>query len=1491
MHTARTLRKLLCLLLAFTLLVTILVPAVGARSVSAVEPQSLNAGSANPVRGVHPRIEIDDNASGGYEGDYVVIYNPATSTSTSYSTGTMTGLIETSVTPSVLPRRERGQDLPFYKIDMDAKLAEMAKDTAPVKEPEPARVSYNVGSTRSFTLVNVNTNATYSLQFECLCVGQHCYIWTPTSTTGSYYPLDEIDASYAQLAADEFDSKFDLMQSSFGNHTNGTQGDGKLHMLYYNIDDGWNGSGGYIAGFFYYPDISRNGVPILNIDTYPGVYYQNPNSGNIYKRMDDTYGTMVHEYQHLINYSNTNGMHSWLNECFSAAAEEICYPGSSVVSRIQSWEDYYYSDNGDWLNPPAEFAYNSSFNLHNGYSMYDWSNDLSDVLALYSQVSFFAQYLYTRFGNTIYRQISNKYSSSEVSAISSATGVTCADLVRDFRVAVTANAAQSEYDGRYGFKPQDGYDPSKYNDVQNPWDLLSPVIFTGTSCSIKGGGAITVKPVNGVYNPPSGASSSLKYIGIKFAPSFTLTAVSNNESWGTVAVNNDKIICTPANGYYVESCTVLSGTATCTINGNTVTVAADADCTVQVNFAPKPSYTVSFVASGVSEGSQTALVQDSITLPTTVSNTATGWTFIGWMEHQIDETAEKPTYYAPGASYTVTGNATLYAVYSRVEEGGSIVYELMTAAPSNWAGNYVITNNATSTSGMYVLKGVTGSASGTDAENANNCTVFSSTGITLDGSTMSNVPNDYVITLAANGSNYTVKSAGTGCYYGMSSSSYLYAYSSINSSYCNWTPAINANGLVQLKNAANGSYPYFSWSTGNSYFWSGSSSNANVLKLWKEANGSTTYYWTDPVVAEHEHEMVYHAAVAPTCTVEGNSAYYQCSVCGKCFTDANGENEIALADTVIAALGHDYVATVTPPTETTQGYTTHVCSRCGDTYVDTYVPALGSDFTVHFSVPAGVTKPADMVSNTNTGITLPTVEGPEGYTFLGWVTEDYDNVETRPATILTGNYIAPQEITLKALFSYLGEGSGETVYQLVDAPENGGKYIIIENSSISGTSGYAMGNTIVANNHYLNAVSVTVNSDNTVTASNVANILWEAAQGSTGFTFWNAAVSKYAGLDSSEYLYPSATAVEWAYTSEGYLNNQIDSEGYYYLSFDSTNTRYTTNKAGKVINFYAETTLGTSIYTTIIGEEPLPEDLVDVYFVDQDDNAAAYVYAFGSNGENAAFPGELLTAEGVDENGDNWYKLTLDRSVYTNVIFSGGSSATQTADLGLGDGAYIVYYVNGHTGYQGDDLWPAPPIQVEPSCTEPGSITYVGLLTGDTHIKEIPALGHVEVTDAAVEPTCTETGLTEGKHCSRCGAVFVEQEVIEALGHDYEAVVTEPTCTEGGFTTYTCSRCGDSYVDDETEALGHEWSDWSVPVEPTCTAEGTRTRSCVRCNAVESEPVAALGHLPGEPVEENRVEPTATEPGGYDSVVYCRRCGAELSRERIVLPVLEPQEP
>ena len=64
-------------------------------------------------------------------------------------------------------------------------------------------------------------------------------------------------------------------------------------------------------------------------------------------------------------------------------------------------------------------------------------------------------------------------------------------------------------------------------------------------------------------------------------------------------------------------------------------------------------------------------------------------------------------------------------------------------------------------------------------------------------------------------------------------------------------------------------------------------------------------------------------------------------------------------------------------------------------------------------------------------------------------------------------------------------------------------------------------------------------------------------------------------------------------------------------------------------------------------------------------------------------------------------------------------------------------------------------------------------------------------------------------------------------------VVTAPTCTTVGYTTYTCNACDHSYVADEVDALGHEL-DGGVVTPPTCVA-GYTTYSCTRCNYTKTE--------------------------------------------------------
>ena len=123
-----------------------------------------------------------------------------------------------------------------------------------------------------------------------------------------------------------------------------------------------------------------------------------------------------------------------------------------------------------------------------------------------------------------------------------------------------------------------------------------------------------------------------------------------------------------------------------------------------------------------------------------------------------------------------------------------------------------------------------------------------------------------------------------------------------------------------------------------------------------------------------------------------------------------------------------------------------------------------------------------------------------------------------------------------------------------------------------------------------------------------------------------------------------------------------------------------------------------------------------------------------------------------------------------------------------------------------------------------------------------------------------------------------------------EGVVTAPTCQEGGYTTYVCRACKETVIGNLTGATGHTAGEAVEEnrVEPTCTEDGSYD-SVVYCTVCESEisretvTIGAVGHTAGEAVEENRVEPTCTEDGSYDSVVYCTVCENEISRETVTI--------
>lgn len=75
--------------------------------------------------------------------------------------------------------------------------------------------------------------------------------------------------------------------------------------------------------------------------------------------------------------------------------------------------------------------------------------------------------------------------------------------------------------------------------------------------------------------------------------------------------------------------------------------------------------------------------------------------------------------------------------------------------------------------------------------------------------------------------------------------------------------------------------------------------------------------------------------------------------------------------------------------------------------------------------------------------------------------------------------------------------------------------------------------------------------------------------------------------------------------------------------------------------------------------------------------------------------------------------------------------------------------------------------------------------------------------------------------------------------HQYTSTVTPPTCTEQGYTTYTCT-CGDSYRSDYTNPLGHSWDAGVVTTPATETAPGVKRYTCTRCSATRTETITQL---------------------------------------------------
>lgn len=156
-----------------------------------------------------------------------------------------------------------------------------------------------------------------------------------------------------------------------------------------------------------------------------------------------------------------------------------------------------------------------------------------------------------------------------------------------------------------------------------------------------------------------------------------------------------------------------------------------------------------------------------------------------------------------------------------------------------------------------------------------------------------------------------------------------------------------------------------------------------------------------------------------------------------------------------------------------------------------------------------------------------------------------------------------------------------------------------------------------------------------------------------------------------------------------------------------------------------------------------------------------------------------------------------------------------------------------------------------PTCTAEGFTTHT-CTCGDTYVdSKVAAAGHTWSSwKTTVEATESNTG-TKERTCVSCRTVETATIPMLTHTHSYSSVVTKPTCTEEGYTTYTCT-CGESYVGNNTSATGHSWESWIT----------TRPPPRHLTKAVQSERV--------KPAERRKAKPSTNCPPMNTVGVWCK---------------------
>lgn len=193
-------------------------------------------------------------------------------------------------------------------------------------------------------------------------------------------------------------------------------------------------------------------------------------------------------------------------------------------------------------------------------------------------------------------------------------------------------------------------------------------------------------------------------------------------------------------------------------------------------------------------------------------------------------------------------------------------------------------------------------------------------------------------------------------------------------------------------------------------------------------------------------------------------------------------------------------------------------------------------------------------------------------------------------------------------------------------------------------------------------------------------------------------------------------------------------------------------------------------------------------------------------------------------------------------------------------------------------VWDEGIITIEPSCENPGEMTYICTVCGATKTEEIAAVGHIWGNWQVIkEAACTEDGVRI-RTCSRCNKT--ETENIPQTGHDFSVnILKKPTCTEPGLQERICSKCNLVIENEIIPATGHAY-EWTIEKEATFHKDGIKKGVCNKCGDIITERIPKLSesHEHNFSGREEIIKPaTCTEEGSKN--IYCTEpeCGSYIT--------------